>query len=96
VNRRQFLTRALAAVPLVVAPAAVVDLLLPKRTIFLPPRGGWFSGLTIDGVPLYWDNWDRSCELAEITRKAFVPKLVVQLYDTSPLLSRLMANGAAA
>lgn len=41
-NRRGFL-RALgtAATVGVVAPAALAELLVPKRTIFLPPRGGW-------------------------------------------------------
>lgn len=40
-NRRQFLTRALVGVPLVLAPVGLVEALAPKRTIFLPPRGGW-------------------------------------------------------
>lgn len=41
-NRRGFF-RALAvgAVTGVVATPALVELLTPKRTIFLPPRGGW-------------------------------------------------------
>lgn len=45
-TRRNFL-RALAtgAAVGVVAPAALVELLAPKRTIFLPPRGGWAAGL---------------------------------------------------
>lgn len=41
-SRRNFL-RALAtgAAVGIVAPAALAELLAPKRTIFLPPRGGW-------------------------------------------------------
>jgi hypothetical protein len=74
-NRRQFLKRALCAAPLIVAPAGLAELLAPSRTIFLPPRGGWLGPYT---------------ELAEITRKAFVPQLVVQVYKTSPLMVALM------
>lgn len=40
-TRRQFLTRALAAIPVIAAGEQLAELLLPKRTIFLPPRGGW-------------------------------------------------------
>lgn len=45
-TRRNFL-RALAtgAAVGVVAPAALAELLAPKRTIFLPPRGGWAASL---------------------------------------------------
>lgn len=42
-NRRQFLTSALASVPVIAAPAALLEALVPKRTIFLPPRGGWIG-----------------------------------------------------
>jgi len=31
-------------------------------------------------------------ELSEITRKAFVPKLIIQIYESTPLLSALMAS----
>lgn len=72
-NRRGFL-RALgtAATVGVVAPAALAELLAPKRTIFLPPRGGWYSsafdiqtaiGAELDklfaasyGTPIYYNN----------------------------------------
>ena len=41
-NRRGFLRGLLTVgVPAVVAPAALAELLVPKRSIFLPPRGGW-------------------------------------------------------
>lgn len=42
-NRRGFLRALAVGVPAIVAPAALVELLAPKRTIFLPPRGGWYS-----------------------------------------------------
>lgn len=37
-NRRQFLARALVAVPVLLAGEELLELLAPKRTIFLPPR----------------------------------------------------------
>lgn len=40
-NRRLFLTRALVAIPVIAAPAALLEALEPRRTIFLPPRSGW-------------------------------------------------------
>jgi hypothetical protein len=80
VNRRQFLTRAIAAVPAVtLAPTVIAELLeelAPARTIILPPAMGWVS----------------SREIAEITARAFVPKLIAQIYATSPLLQALLAN----
>lgn len=44
VTRRQFLKRALLAVPLIAAPAALAELVAPKRTILLPPKSGWPQG----------------------------------------------------
>jgi hypothetical protein len=42
ISRRNFLrTLGTAAVAGVVATPAIVELLAPKRTIFLPPHGGW-------------------------------------------------------
>lgn len=42
-NRREFFKR-FAAVPVAAALApALVEELLPTRTIFLPPRGGWIE-----------------------------------------------------
>ena len=35
-------------------------------------------------------------ELAAITRRAFIPQLYVQLYNTSPLFAALMANAQSA
>lgn len=46
-NRRGFLRGALGAAVGVVAGAELVEALTPSRTIFLPPRGGWFSGLDL-------------------------------------------------
>lgn len=43
-NRRGFLRGALGATVGVVAGAELVEALAPKRTIFLPPRGGWRLG----------------------------------------------------
>lgn len=45
-NRRQFLKAAIAGLPVLAAPAALLEAIEPKRTIFLPPRGGWlrYSG----------------------------------------------------
>lgn len=52
-NRRQFLRGATLSVPLVVAPAAVLEALQPKRSIFLPPRGGWFYSWSER-----WNGWN--------------------------------------
>jgi len=35
-------------------------------------------------------------ELSALTRRAFVPKLVVQLYNSTPLLAALLANSQSA
>lgn len=40
-----------------VATLAVGELLLPKRTIFLPPRGGWRPW---DGQLAGWEDWKRA------------------------------------
>jgi len=46
-NRRQFLKRALLGVPVVALAAPlipeIVEAFEPKRTIFLPPAGGWLG-----------------------------------------------------
>lgn len=55
-NRRQFLTRALASVPVVLAGEQLAELLLPKRTIFLPPRGGWGGRSTLELLQAYCDR----------------------------------------
>jgi hypothetical protein len=79
-NRRQFLTRALASIPVVaLAPTVIAELLeelAPARTIMLPPAEGW-PELT---------------SLEEIARRAFLPKLIKQLYETSPLMRQMMLN----
>lgn len=49
ISRRSFLRNALAgAIVGAVAGPELVELLTPKRTIFLPPRGGW------DGYKYYY------------------------------------------
>jgi hypothetical protein len=51
ISRRNFLQRlATGAVVGIVAPAALAELLAPKRTIFLPPRGGWLAKLGFEWV----------------------------------------------
>lgn len=70
-SRRAFLRGALSLAPVVIAPPALAELLEPRRTIFLPPAGGWL-------------------ELADITREAFGAQLIVQIYNSSPLLRHLM------
>lgn len=42
-NRRGFLRGALGAAVGAIAGAELAEALAPKRTIFLPPRGGWFT-----------------------------------------------------
>jgi hypothetical protein len=85
-NRRQFLIRALAAVPAIaVAPALaeeLLELLAPRRTIILPPAGGWVT----------YGSWD---ELAAITRKAFVPRMITEIYRSSPLIEAMLRNAGA-
>lgn len=49
-NRRSFLRGALGAAVGIVASAELIESLTPKRTIFLPPRGGWF-GLDLASGP---------------------------------------------
>lgn len=46
-NRRGFLRGALGAAVGIVAGAELVEALAPKRTIFLPPRGGWFPNVRV-------------------------------------------------
>ena len=74
-TRRQFLTRALAAVPVVMATPALIEALTPTRTIFLPPAGGWLTA---------------NEEMSYIIRRAFVGKLVANIYNTSPLTRALL------
>jgi len=76
-TRRQFLTRALAAVPVVMATPALIEALTPTRTIFLPPAGGWVTAEE---------------EISYIIRRAFTAKLVMQIYNTSPLTRALLVN----
>lgn len=94
-TRRGFLKRALGLSVGVVAGVDLAELLAPTRTIFLPPRGGWLLRwpdmapapdmmFTRVGVVSQWE------ELAAVTRADFIPRMVTQIYDTSPLLIRLI------
>jgi len=67
-NRRGFLKHALAAIPAIAVAPAVAEALAPKRTIVLPPAGGWptsrLSTYGVGGYPrsmqafrgTYWDD----------------------------------------
>src|SRR6478609_4854759 len=60
ISRRRFLTYLSAAVPVVaIAPSVLVG---PKRTIFLPPRGGWVTKTVEDG-PFYGWSYDPNAPL---------------------------------
>lgn len=88
-KRRGFLAALLAAP---VAAVAIRVGLAPKppelpRFVAVEDTGPIMSNGTV------WEEWGGdSAELAEIIRKAFVPKMVTSLYDTSPVLRALMEN----
>jgi len=42
-NRRKFLTTLLLGTPVVLASEQLLELLAPRKTILLPPQGGWPS-----------------------------------------------------
>jgi hypothetical protein len=74
-SRRGFLT-AMAAIPVAAAlPEHLVEALAPSRRIFLP------------AAPVIIDY---SAELAAVVRRAFVPRLITQLYASSPLMAQLI------
>lgn len=96
-NRRGFLGRLLAAVAV---PASV---LLPKAIgtraklevvdeDFTPAWYSWRFGSGWEDLPdgCFGLQWQEG--LTAITRKAFVPRMVTQIYDTTPLLRQLMKN----
>lgn len=66
-NRRGFLRNVLAGAAVgVVATPALAELLTPKRSIFLPPRGGWSSWVLTEalvwedpnaGIPSFMQNY---------------------------------------
>ena len=54
-NRRQFFLATLSTA----AAIAVPELWVPKRTIFLPPRGGWgVTPVTTSAIGGNWESWD--------------------------------------
>jgi hypothetical protein len=68
------------------AGAELLELLAPTRTIFLPPAGGWITHPSWNGGAI------SLAELQAITRKAFVPKLITQIYASSPLFEQMLQN----
>lgn len=79
-NRRWFLLGAIAT-PLAPTLAKIVPVApapLPVATLAVMNGG---TGSTL------------AAELAAVTRAAFVPKLVAQIYRPSPLLSAMMRSG---
>lgn len=93
-NRRDFFKR-FSAVPIAAALAPVLaeELLLKyrqaglSRTIFLPPRGGWsWMGYNYSLTDGYYED----VNLVEITRAAFVPKMVNEIYQSSPIMDLII------
>lgn len=79
-NRRDFLTRALAAVPVIVAGEALLELLAPRRTIVLPPRGGWPTPPSwIEGYNLTF-KW---AEIEQLTPEEVLARRQQQTYASS-------------
>ena len=78
-SRRTFLTGLSAS--LIAAPAVV------RFASLMQVRG------LVMGVPLpLVTNYDIYADMAEVTRKAFVPRLFVQLYTSVPLAEALERN----
>ena len=77
ISRRGFLKLMGAAAAVTAGGIELFDLEIPSTTTYiLPPTFGWST---------YSD------ELSYIVRRAFAAKLVIQLYDTSPLFQTLVA-----
>ena len=85
-SRRSFL-RGLGAI--LAAPAIVTaSNLMPIRGLVMPPENWMGFGIeSADGVY----DFDYA-ELAAVNRKAFVPRLTVQLYSESPLLKYALSE----
>ena len=88
-NRRGFLKFVAAALPAATLSAEMLEYLAPRPTIFLPP-------CVIPSIGSWTHFNEPSTELfellQEITRKAFVPHMVANIRNTSPLLSALIRN----
>ena len=77
-SRRTFLCGLGAT--LIAAPAIV-------RAASLMPIRGIIQPISLQGIPLTFDGGYAG--LVDITRKAFIPRLFVQVYEQSPLLAFL-------
>jgi hypothetical protein len=85
VNRRGFFKSLLGAAVGIACGEELAELLEPRKLIMLPPAGGWpASAFT-------WTDYYGE-DLATIVRRAFVPKMVIQLYESSPLIADLLKN----
>jgi len=73
-SRRQFLCSVAA---IVAAPVAA------QVAAVLPP----VYPITLSGVPIVFDTTTRA--LIEVTRRAYVPRLVVEIYKSDPMLEAL-------
>lgn len=67
-NRRGFLGLVAAAVPALILP----ELLLPKRTFFLPPAGGWAQ----PSLAEMWLNWAEDIRPAGVLMSASVSSFI--------------------
>lgn len=87
-NRRSFLSAMLVAcaAPAIVSASSIMrikPILLPGEDFDLE----WTDySCAYGGIDRSENKWWNG-ELDQITRKAFIPQLVVQLYKTSPLLT---------
>lgn len=75
-DRRSFLRGALGAAVGIVAAAPLVEALTPKRTIFLPPRGGW----TTNSAPLQSFHFQTHAQYAARSN-AGVPQFLTNYVD---------------
>jgi hypothetical protein len=80
-SRRSFL-RGLGAT-LIAAPAVV------RAASLMPVRG-----IVQDWRPVVRASSIDYAELAAVTRRAFVPRLLVQVYESSPLLAEMLRRAA--
>lgn len=87
-NRRNFLAHVLAAVPVIVASEQLLELLAPKRTIFLPPWGGYQYPIT-DSVS------DRDRYLKLLTESARFPERWTVAVMHPTCVERKSANSVA-
>lgn len=92
-NRRGFLQACLAAcvAPAIVRADALMRVIPNDELIFTATSIDWTISLEPDlRVAPEFDSLGE--ELAYITRRSFVPELVAQIYNTSPLLAALITE----